>query len=258
MKKILTVMLSIAIMTNMLIPVFATNSTKTVNREQARQAQYEIIEVYDELYEEYNHDKDIAMQKLLEMYPSLEIVDSATTQPSPLSMTDISLRDDQLVHDSDWNTYIYFGYWEWKYEPEGRVLSPYDVVGFYTQNSETMRPLDYFVYCYNASGTSIANYNTNSGTSSGPIVKGEDTAWGAAFWIDDRFIRSGRMVVPLDCVLGSNDKVMMKYDHSWTSLGFTGIGGSVSIGGAGFNVSWDSRVEHWESPVTSPGVKLPK
>ena len=111
MKKILTVMLSIAIMTNMLIPVFATNSTKTVNREQARQAQYEIIEVYDELYEEYNHDKDIAMQKLLEMYPSLEIVDSATTQPSPLSMTDISLRDDQLVHDSDWNTYIYFGYW---------------------------------------------------------------------------------------------------------------------------------------------------
>lgn len=161
------------------------------------------------------------------------------------------------MHDSDWNTYVYFGYWEWKGTPDEQVLTPYDVVGFYTQSASEMYPLEYFVYGYSPSGTRSAYYNSVDDTSSGFIAKGEDTEWGAAFWIDDRYVRSGRIVVPIDYTAGSNRKVMTKYCHSWTERNVTGIGGSVSIDGAGFDISWDTSVKHWESIATSSGVRLP-
>ena len=261
MKKLLATVLSIVMVMSMSISAFAVSDA------QARQAQYEIIETYNFLCEEYDQNEEMAMQELLRMYPSLAVVEETVTYfdeegqevlPTRSSMNDISLVGEMLIHDSDWDTYIYFGYWEWETGPDELNLQPYDVVGFYTQSSTEMYPLEYFVYGYNSSGDSEAYYNSLSGESSGYIVKGEDTVWGAAFWIDDRYICSGRMSVPIDYVEGSNKKVMLKYDHSWTSADISGIGGSVGIGSAGFNVSWDVGVNHWESPVTSAGVRLPE
>ena len=206
------------------------------------------------------------MTELLELYPSLEIVDSSVTyfdgdgnevKNTRSTVNDINVEGDTLVYDSEWDDYVYFGYWEWKVQPNETFLSPYDVVGFYTQSDVEMYPLEYFVYGYDTSGKRQAYYNSDSDESSGYIVKGEDTSWGAAFWIDDRYVRSGRMVVPLDTIAGSNKKVMLKYCHSWSSTNITGIGGSIGVGSAGFDISWDTSVRHWESPVTSAGVRIP-
>ena len=262
MKKIITWGLSISIFMSMNVPILAASSNV-----QAREVQHEIIEDFDALCEEYNQNEDMAMEELLLLHPSLEIVDSSKTYfddagdviiPTRSDMTDISLIGDKLVYDSDWDTYIYFGYWEWKQSPDERNLNPFDVVGFYTQNAEEMAPLEYFVSGYNALGNRIAYYNTDSDETSGCIIKGEDTEWGAAFWIDDRYVREGRMSVPIDYTSGSRAKVMLKYIHSWTTTNITGVGGSISIDGAGFDISWETSVNHWESPVTSSGVRLPK
>lgn len=260
-KRGIALILTIALLMSINIPVLAVN-----NSVDAREVQHEIIETFDVLCEKYSQDEERAMEELLLLYPSLEIVDSSTTYfdehgnevlPTRSSMTDISLIGDKLIYDNDWDTYIYFGYWEWKKAPDENNLSPYDVVGFYTQSATEMYPLEYFVYGHNAAGNQTAYYNSESGVSTGHIVKGEDTVWGAAFWIDDKYVREGRIVVPIDYTVGSNKKVMTKYCHSWTATNITGIGGSVSIDGAGFDISWDTSVNHWESPVTSAGVRLP-
>ena len=260
MKKIFSVVLSIAMMMSLSVPAFATGDPPE------RKRQYEIIETYNSLYEKYNQDDNLAMQELLKLYPSLEVVDETVTYfdengaevlPTRSLMSDVSLVGDKLVHDSDLNTYVYFGYWEWVKAPDELNLLPYDVVGFYTQNPDEMCALEYFLYVYNANGT-VGSYSSVTGVSNTTcIVKGEDNVWGAAFWIDDRSIRSGRMVVPLDYTAGSNKKVMLKYCHSWTLRNITGVGGNIGIDGAGFNISWDVGVEHWPGPVTSAGVRLP-
>lgn len=259
MKRMFSVVLSIAMMMSLSVPAFATGDPPEKKR------QYEIIETYNSLYEKYNQDDNLAMQELLKLYPSLEVVDETVTYfdengaeilPTRSSMTDVSLVGDKLVHDSDWNTYVYFGYWEWKKAPDELNLRPYDVVGFYTQDPNEMNALEYFLYCYNANGQ-VDSYSSATGASTTFIAKGEDSVWGAAFWIDDKYIRSGRMMVPLDCAAGSNKKVMLKYCHSWTSGNITGVGGNIGIDGAGFNISWDVGVEHWPGPVTSAGVRLP-
>lgn len=259
MKRMFSVVLSIAMMMSLSVPAFATGDPPEKKR------QYEIIETYNSLYEKYNQDDNLAMQELLKLYPSLEVVDETVTYfdengaeilPTRSSMTDVSLVGDKLVHDSDWNTYVYFGYWEWKKAPDELNLRPYDVVGFYTQDPNEMYALEYFLYCYNANGQ-VDSYSSATGASTTFIAKGEDSVWGAAFWIDDKYIRSGRMMVPLDYTAGSNKKVMLKYCHSWTSRNITGVGGNIGIDGAGFNISWDVGVEHWPGPVTSAGVRLP-
>lgn len=261
MKKIITWILSVAVLTNLCVPVMAVSDS--VGAEEART---EMIKTFDELCAKYNQNEEQAMEELLSIYPALEIVDSSMKYFDDAgnevlltrsNMTDISLVGDKLIYDNDWGTYVYFGYWKWKKSPNEGNLSPYDVVGFYTQSASEMYPLEYFVYGHNAAGTQTAYYNSESGESTGHIVKGEDTVWGAAFWIDDKYVREGRIVVPIEYTMGSNKKVMTKYCHSWTGSTITGVGGSVSIDGAGFDISWDTSVNHWESPVTSAGVRLP-
>ena len=70
-------------------------------------------------------------------------------------------------------------------------------------------------------------------------------------------MKQGRSVVPIGYTAGSNKKVMIEYGHSWATSNITGIGGSVSIDGTGFDISWETNVKHWEGPVTSAGVRLP-
>jgi len=261
MKRIISSILCFSLITNLAVQAVAVEET-----DPAREAQLEVIEAYDRLYEECDHDEERAMEELLELYPSLEVVDSSVTyfdengkeiKNARSNMTYVNLEGESLVYDNDWDTYVYFGYWMWTYAPDENRLAPYDVVGFYTQSDTEMYPLDYFVYGYNTSGNQVAYYNTVSGERSGYIAKGEDTTWGAAFWIDDNYVRSGRMVVPIDYTPGSNKKVITKYCHSWTTTNITGIGGSVSVGAYGFNISWDTSVRHWESIATSSGVRLP-
>lgn len=261
MKKVVTWVLSVAMIMGLCVPAMAVSGSAG-----AEAARTEMLQTFDELCVKYNQDEELAMAELLSIYPSLEIVDASmkyfddegnAVLPTKSNMTDISLVGDKLVYDNDWGTYVYFGYWKWKNGPDEANKNPYDVVGFYTQSASEMYPLEYFVYGQNSAGVQKAYYNSESGESSGYISKGEDTTWGAAFWIDDRYVVQGRIVVPIDYTAGSNKKVMIKYGHSWTTSDITGVGGSVSIDGGGFDISWETNVNHWESPVTSAGVRLP-
>lgn len=261
MKKVIGVIISVMILLNLTLPGFAESRAAS-----AQKAQTDIIETYIELYESVGCDKETAMAQLMREYPSLEIIDSSITYfsedgteivPTKSSMRDINFIDEELVHDSDWDTYIYFGSWNWETFPDDEVLQPDDVVGFYTQDPECMFPLAYFVYGYNKYNQRSAYYNSDTGDVSGYIAKGEDTSWGAGFWVDESEVRKGEFIVPVDFARGENKRVMLKYDHSWLETYVTGVGGEIHITGGGFNVSWDSEVRHWPSATTSPGVSLP-
>ena len=265
-KKIFALCLCLVSMINL---VGATNSYSN-STEAAHNAQIEISEKYLELCEEYP-DESSAFSALLLLYPSLTVVsqsnhyfDSQGNMVIPTRAVskgeDINLMGDTLVFDSDYNTYVYFGYWSWNKFPsvtDEINLSPYDFIGFYTQSSDELYPTDYFVYGYDNQSNNTAIYNSASQITSGKIFKGVDTPSGAAFWIDERYVRRGRMVVPLDYKSGSKKKVMMQYCHNWTKANVTGIGGQVSVGGGGFQISWDTGVYHWEDMATSPGARLP-
>lgn len=260
-KRFLGIIMCASIVMHITLPSIAASEAIA-----ARNAQYDIIETYLDLCDNLGGDHDAAMTQLMSLYPSLEVVDSSVQYydetgskvlPTRSSMSDISFVGDSLVYDNDWGTFVYFGNWEWNNFPIFETLAPDDVVGFYTQDPDEMYPLDYFVSGYNSTGTRTAYYNSDEGTTSGPIAKGEDTVWGAAFWIDEFYVRRGSVVVPIRYVSGSEKKVMMKYGHSWSTTEITGIGGEISIDGGGFNISWENNVNHWSSCATSPGVRLP-
>ena len=154
-------------------------------------------------------------------------------------------------------TYVYFGTWDWTTSPNETDLAPWDLVGFYTQNSNQLRAQQSIVYGYNSSGSRVMYYNTDSGSSSGSIQKGTDVLSGTVFWFDETNVDHGRITAPLYYTNGSTAKIMTSYGHTWSTSYVTGIGGDISITGGGFSVSWENGVAHWPSLATSPGARLP-
>lgn len=271
-KTIIFISIFTLVICSLSFPAFAKNDGNELTTEQKRIA-LNIIEQYNEIYEEYQGNADVSLEILLSEYPSLELISSSKSsyEPSndsslifssdgiePLSSSsDISFNDN-IVYDSDWNTYVYLGSWNWTNgQPDETNLEPWDMIGFYTQDKDELRAQEYIVRGYNTSGVRQVYYNTDSNTVSGSISKGEDTLWGVAFWHDESNVDNGTFSAPLYWTSGATAKVMLKYGHSWTEKTITGVGGSASIDGGGFSVSWDTDVLHWPSIVTSSGVRLP-
>lgn len=95
MKKTVSGILSITMIMCMCISALAVN-----NSDAAHEAQYEVIETYNILCEKYDQNEEKAMEELLSLYPSLEIVDSSVkyfdtagrvVQPTRSTMNDVSL-----------------------------------------------------------------------------------------------------------------------------------------------------------------------
>lgn len=234
----------------------------------AYSAQLEVIETYDRLYEKHNHDSQAALSELLTLHPSLSIVSSSTTyfdgngnaiqqSRAATSPSYVSFADDELVFDSDWNTYIYFGEWSWNRDPElyETNLAPYDYVAFCTEDPVEMSARAFYVYYYDDEGTSVARYSSEAASNiTGDIAKIKDNSYGAAFSVDDNVVRSGRMTVPLRYTANSTKRVMLNYIHSWTDRADTGIGVTLSLTGIGLTASWEDTVHQWKS--ISGGVSL--
>ncbi len=243
-----------------------------------------IDKTFTRYYEKFDGDSDRALEALVEEIPSVEIKgrtksyfdiqdgkpvltkvikNGKTIYPEGFSifstMSDIQLND-TLVWDSDWNTYVFLGDWDWKSgQPDETNLQPWDMVGFYTTDPSTAKALEYMVRGYDTWGSRVIYYNTDTDSSSGDISKGTQTQYGVAFWHDETPVVNGTITVPLwyDSQASSYATVMTKYGHSWTDTNITGVGGSASISGGGFNISWDTGVYHWPDEATSYGEKVP-
>ena len=237
-------------------------STVEESYDQDSSEQY-IIEKYDEFFEQNNRNNDAALKDLIASSDSLELVaysEQSYKDGVPVmarsNMADIKLTD-SIIHDSDWGTYVYIGTWDWMRSPDEANLSPWDVVGIYTQNSNDIRAKESIVYGYGLTGRRTVYYNTDTGETSGDIQKGTDVLAGTVYWLDEKYVDNGRIVVPLYYKNGSTSKMITCYGHAWTTSNITGVGGSVSISSLGFNVSWEDKVSHGDNLATSPGARIP-
>lgn len=284
MKKfLLTFLIASMVLSTLSISVFAEDLNDIPEK---RESELKIIDEYNILYQRYSGDSERAIKELVHNSNTLTLVDNIKSSytikdgkpilyslekdgnivyPKLEEELDVGLSsemsdlefNDNIVYDSDWNTYVYLGAWSWKgYHPNEDNLQPWDCIGFYTQDKDEVRAKEYILRGYSKYGGQRIYYNTDSGVSSGPVAKGQDTAWGAGFWHDETNVNNGTLSAPLYWTSGATAKVMMKYGHSWTDTNITGIGGSIGIDGAGFDISWDREVLHWSEPATSPGIRI--
>ena len=238
------------------------------------EASTNIVERFNELYQLNGGNTYNAIEALISENESLELKEYKTTSYSiingeliPISArstnpSDISFTD-SIVYDNDWDAHVYLGSWQWDKDPYfsldlNETIDPWDMIGFYTQDSSKVRAREYFVYGYDSSNKRTIYYNSDSQSSSGDIQKGLDTLGGVAFWHNEMHVDHGTMNVPLYTFGDTTGvKVMMQYSHAWSATDITGIGGSISKGNYGFNISWDRNVLHWAGDATSYGVSVP-
>ena len=260
-KRLIGFLIALTVILQITSPAFATSEDNV-----AYKAQRRVMDDYFELCDKMGTyaDEDEIFEIFLAEHPSLSIIDSSTIyydengeipvtrcQPS-----DFNMMKDSLVYDNDYGTYIYFGYWDWKYFDYLENYNPDDVVAYFSEDYTKLqhRPNVYAVYGYDQSGKRTAVYDPASNNMSGAISKGLDNKHGIAFWVNEILVRSGRIVVPTTYKSGANTRMMTSYCHSWTSSTLTGIGGDISLTGGGINVAWSTNVNSWPSPVTSPGA----
>lgn len=285
MKRIISIILLVGLLAMGSLGSFATkNSYENNNSDKQHKAAMKIIDKYYQFYEDTNGDSELAIEELLKSNSSLKNVNHSNTiydvsngEAILLSVVEngeitysnndlitikstsanLSFTDD-IVYDSDWDTYVYLGTWNWTNgHPDELLIQPWDMVGLFSQNGSEIHAQEYIVRGYNVSGIQQIYYNTDTNTVSGQISKGTDNYSGVAFWHNEYNVDHGALTAPLYWTSGSDAKVMMKYNHSWTSTTITGVGGQVSISGGGFSISWDTRAEHWQDIATSSGVSLP-
>lgn len=221
-----------------------------------------IINKYDALFEKNRGNIEATLDELVSSSDSLEIVEYKETfrtidgqSVHKSSPADVRFTD-SIIHDSDWNTYVYIGTWDWINSPGTGSLRPFDVVEVYSQSSYNIAPKHFIVYGYDDNGNRVAYYNSDTEIANGNIQKGIESSTGAAFWVDESEIDNGRMTVPLDYKTGSNTKIMMEYNHSYSETNVDSFGGNISRDGVGFSISWISDVYGW-GPITSFGARIP-
>jgi hypothetical protein len=283
MKKVISIiMITILVFSLVSVNIFADVNDK-MDKEKSEKTN-ELMSMYVELYEKYDGDSDKAIESLLKKNPSLTLADStkayyksdkgklefigsesknnASDQNTSEQITTMSAMSDvvfsdSVVYDNDWDSYVYFGDWNWKLgKPDESNIQPWDCVGFSTNDPSIARAKDYILYGYNTLGMRTIYYNTDSGQSSGEVAKGTENTYGAAFWHNEASVDHGTLTVPLS-YYGGNTRVMLSYGHSWTQTSITGIGGDASVDGGGLSISWDTNVYHWSDTATSYGAGIP-
>jgi hypothetical protein len=237
----------------------SAEKTKVLTKQEKREI---LNKKLDFLREQVRKSKDFekALKATTEKYKSLKVVDS---DPEPLkSKNEISALSsynepgwldltDRVVYDDEIEEYVFVGYWEWD-EDEGFVGDqPYDLIGVYTDSTSIM-PIDpdgVVLQGWNGLGDEEAFFDTGTDKKSGKVALAKRAnSGGAAFWINDRYVTNGMITAILDGVSTSSKyRAYIQYDHSWTDTSITGIGGSVSGGAGGFNISWQSKVEYFPS-----------
>lgn len=286
MKKAFVICVSVCLIISIMsVNVFAKEHN-IITEEEKRTVAMTVIDEFNKLYEKYNGKTEEAIDELVKGSTALKLVantkttyevidgeavlykvtengketysiSSKVSEIVPNSQMSWMHFTDSIVWDGDWNTYVYLGSWDWNPAPDEAYLLPWDCIGFYTQDIDELRTQEYILRGYNSNGASKIYYNTDSGSSSGPVSKGTDNLWGVAFWHDESVVDNGTLSAPLYWTSGSTAKVMMKYGHGWTQTYVTGLGGDASITGGGFSISWDREVSHWPDVATSYGVRLP-
>jgi len=219
-------------------------------------------EKLDYLREQVRKTKDFdkAMKITIEKYSNLKVVNSDGEDGKPIKALSneegwITFTD-RIVYDDESDQYVFVGYWEWD-ENEGFVgRDPYDFVGVYTDNKRSM-PIDVdgvVIQGWNGLGDEEAYFDTRTDKKRGKVALAKRaTDAGVGFWINDRYVTNGTITAVLEKVTtNKNERVYLQYDHSWTSTSITGIGGNVSGGGGGFNITWNTGVKYL-NPLTSTG-----
>ena len=130
----------------------------------------------------------------------------------------------------------------------------------YYYESPTSGSATYVIYGYNINGFKVAAYdpmnNEINGITRVNLSSGDE--YGAAFYVNDNIVRSGRIMVPVSFSNQISTRVRTVYQHNWSETTITSLGVSVSLKdqSMSFSGSWNTSVGHWENPARYEGAVL--
>ena len=275
MKKYLSFFLTAAIL------ICNISTSAAVQESNTHDAAFEEIKnSYIELCDEMGSFASEAeiFETFLEQNPSLEIVSYSESYfdengiqviPTRCQPTQLNMMRDYFIFDDDSQLYVYFGYWEWNTR-DLHLARCDDIVSFVSQQanpgsryyyeSPTSGSANYAVYGYNINGLEVATYDPKNNDINGiarvDLSSGDE--YGAAFYINDNIVRSGRIIVPVSFSNQITTRVRTVYQHNWSETTITSLGVNVALRNQtlSFSGSWNTNVERWEDPVRSEGAIL--
>ena len=251
MKKIISVLVALTMTMSLISPAFAAER-RNISEADQHAAQNEMINVYLDALRSSGGDSTYAMTELLNSSDSLKIVSSMVSPNTEVEQNDMIFRDEYIVYDSDWETYVYFGSWYWRVGVPDDT-GPWDVAGVISQDVNDIKILDLITTLYTITGIEAGYCDTSTGECDGALALVPASRSAAAIWIEPgQYVKKGSFIAPLEVDdPDTTAKVSMEYIHSYAETEITGLGGSISLSDESVtisgSISWNTGIYDWNT-----------